>query len=158
MMFMVLFIESQVSADLIDDTCNKTPFYNLCVTTLRSDPQSSKADVQGLARIAAIKLQDKATSTKNQINDLLKGKTDPKLKGALNICADAYNIIVKYDISVIIGAITKGNPKFAEEYAIDLTKEADKCGKGISGSPLASNNKFVHDLSDVVLFIVRLLL
>ncbi|KAK3188131.1 hypothetical protein Dsin_027692 [Dipteronia sinensis] len=63
-MFMVFFfLTIQVSAhDLIDDTCKKTHFYDLCVTTLRSDPQSSKADVQGLARIALEKLQAKANN------------------------------------------------------------------------------------------------
>ncbi|KAG8480832.1 hypothetical protein CXB51_025304 [Gossypium anomalum] len=34
-------------------TCKKTPFYDLCVLTLKSDPRSSTADVPGLARIVA---------------------------------------------------------------------------------------------------------
>ncbi|KAH7855740.1 hypothetical protein Vadar_028292 [Vaccinium darrowii] len=38
-------------ADLIGNTCKKTEFTDLCISTLRSDPHSAAADVKGLARI-----------------------------------------------------------------------------------------------------------
>lgn len=148
-----------VSADLITKTCQKTPYYSLCITTLKSDSQSSKANLEGLAHIAATKLQAKTSSTSNQINNLLKQSTSPEARKGLSNCADAYNIIVKYDMPEAMEAITKGDPKFAEDAAIDVGRESDDCGKGISsGSPLASDNKFVHDLSAVFLSIVRMLL
>ncbi|KAJ6420928.1 hypothetical protein OIU84_028333 [Salix udensis] len=37
--------------DLIAQTCKNTPYYNLCVSSLRSVPRSSRADVQGLALV-----------------------------------------------------------------------------------------------------------
>ncbi|CAL9009273.1 unnamed protein product, partial [Prunus brigantina] len=51
---LTLFVLSQsrvsVNADLVE--CRKTTNYGLCVSSLKSDPRSSTADVKGLARIA----------------------------------------------------------------------------------------------------------
>lgn len=55
-------------ANLIETTCERTPFYKLCVSTLQSDPRSSSADVAGLAHIAADKLKAKAAATLGQID------------------------------------------------------------------------------------------
>ena len=142
--FLVFFLlSSQVSADLISDTCKKTPSYNLCVSTLRADPQSSKADVQGLALIAVKKLVVEGTKTEKEIKQLIKKTKYKPLLDALKLCADKYNIIVHYD--------------FPE--AVDAARSSDKCASGITSTPnLASSNKLVHDLDDIVLYIVRLLL
>ncbi|KAK2644156.1 hypothetical protein Ddye_019351 [Dipteronia dyeriana] len=158
--FLVFFLlSSQVSADLISDTCKKTPSFNLCESTLRADPQSSKADVQGLALVAVKKLVVEGTKTENEIKQLIGKTKDQPLLDALKICADKYNIIVHYDFPVAVEAITKGNPKFAEGAAVDAARSSDKCASGIASTPhLASSNKLVHDLDDIVLYIVRLLL
>lgn len=156
--FLVLFLAIQVSADLIDDTCKKTPTYDLCVTTLRSDPSSSKANLQGLALIAATKLQGIATITQNQIGALLGKATDPNLKLALNACKSAYHIILALELPPAIDAIKKGNPTIAGQSTVDVPNETDKCRNGIASTPVARNNKIVHDLGFVVLSIIRLLL
>ncbi|KAK3188113.1 hypothetical protein Dsin_027674 [Dipteronia sinensis] len=157
--FVFFLLSSQVSADLISDTCKQTPSVNLCESTLRADPQSSKADVQGLALIAANKLVVEGTKTENEIKELIKKTKDQPLLDALKLCADKYNIIVHYDFPVAVEAIKKGNPKFAEDATVDAARASDKCAKGItSTTDLASSNKLVHDLDDIVLYIVRLLL
>ncbi|KAE8733141.1 Poly(A) polymerase, putative isoform 1 [Hibiscus syriacus] len=148
-------------ADLIQATCQRTPFYNLCVSTLRSDPRSSGADVAGLARIGAHKLKAKATATLRQITGLLKVTKDPNLKMALSECVDYYNAIVKYDIPEAIEAVVKGDPKFGVEGANDAANEADACRRRFKNQPkfpIYGSNKVVHDLSAVVASIVQLLL
>ncbi|KAJ6325305.1 hypothetical protein OIU76_012398 [Salix suchowensis] len=40
-----------VGADLVQETCQKTRYPDLCVKTLKSNPRSSSADVKGLAHI-----------------------------------------------------------------------------------------------------------
>ncbi|KAK8487029.1 hypothetical protein V6N13_022830 [Hibiscus sabdariffa] len=148
-------------ASLIETTCQRTPFYNLCVSTLRSDPRSSGADVAGLARIGADKLKAKATATLRQITALLKVTKDPNLTTALRECVDYYNAIVKYDIPEAVEAVVKGDPKFGVEGATDAANEADACGRGFKNQPrfpIYDSNKVVHDLSAVVASIVQLLL
>lgn len=142
--FLVLFLAIQVSGDLIDYACKRTPYYNLCVATLRSDPANSKAKIGPLALFATKKLEGVATSTYHQIMTLLEKETNPKLKQSLSICADGYNIVVKYDLPGL-----GGSNKFAIDTFKHITDTADKCGAGISGTPIASNNKLVHDLGDV---------
>ncbi|KAK2982819.1 hypothetical protein RJ640_021309 [Escallonia rubra] len=39
------------NASLIEQVCQKTMYHDLCVSSLRSNPRSSGADVKGLARI-----------------------------------------------------------------------------------------------------------
>lgn len=139
---------------LIQTTCNKTPYNNLCVSVLQSDARSSAAhDVERLAVIAAEKLSGEAKKTLKQV-ELLAGK-DRRYK----TCLDAYNIVVDADVPEILQA-TPGNPKFAEQGANDVGVEAESCGKSIKGSKsdIGDRNKFVHDWSLVVSAIVRLLL
>ncbi|CAB4302403.1 unnamed protein product [Prunus armeniaca] len=65
---LTLFVLSQsrvsVNADLVEETCRKTTNYGLCVSSLKSDPRSSTADVKGLARIA---LRPNAVDTQARI-------------------------------------------------------------------------------------------
>ncbi|XVE82302.1 hypothetical protein DITRI_Ditri15bG0137300 [Diplodiscus trichospermus] len=148
-------------ANLIETTCQSTPFYNLCVRTLQSDPRSSSADVSGLAHIGADKLKAKATAALGQITGLLKVAKDPKLKMALRDCVDYYNAIIKYDIPVAIEAVAKGDPKFGVQGANDAANEADACERRFKNQPnsrISASNKAVHDLSAVVASIVQLLL
>ncbi|XVF38897.1 hypothetical protein REPUB_Repub20aG0142500 [Reevesia pubescens] len=148
-------------ANLIETTCKRTPFYNLCVSTLQSDPRGSNADGAGLAHIGADKLKVKATATLRQITGLLKGAKDPKLKMALRKCFDLYNIIIKYDVPVAIQAVSLGDPKFGVQYLTDAAIEADSCERSFKNQPkfpISSSNKVVHDLSNVVASIIQLLL
>ncbi|OMO58511.1 Pectinesterase inhibitor [Corchorus olitorius] len=151
-------LSSSTNLNLVETTCKKTPFYNLCLSTLQSDPRSSKADVAGLAHIGADKVKARATATLRQITVLLKGAKDPKLKTALTECLDLYNTIIKYDIPVAIDAVVKGNPKFGVESAADAANEANDCERRFIKSPISGSNKAVHDLSSMVASIVQLLL
>ncbi|CAK7326307.1 unnamed protein product [Dovyalis caffra] len=144
-------------ANLIQQICKRTPNFDLCVTSLASDPQSSTADVNGLALIMVDVLKAKATSTLNLINQQLT--KSPALKQPLTSCASNYNAILTADIPEGIEALQKGDPKFAETGANDAAVEADICEAGFKGkSPLTNSNKLVHDTSAVTAAIVRNLL
>ncbi|TXG71559.1 hypothetical protein EZV62_000138 [Acer yangbiense] len=125
--FMVfLFLTIQVSAhDLIDDTCKKTHFYDLFVTTLRSDPQSSKVDVQGLARITF---------------------KDVRLFNVLYTCLIQYNAMVYYDLSVAIHGLAKGYTTIAEVSAGLIATDAHTCGKGLKRFPELDSETIVKIL------------
>lgn len=144
--------------NLIVRICRQTPFYDLCISSLKSKPQSSGADVTELALIMVDVLKTKATETLNHINGLLHG--NPKLKRPLRSCADNYRAVIEGDVLVAVEALQKGNPKFAEQSANDAANEAGSCEDGFSGggSPLTEKNKAVHDVAAVAAAIVRNLL
>ncbi|XP_022760929.1 cell wall / vacuolar inhibitor of fructosidase 1-like [Durio zibethinus] len=145
--------------NLIETTCKKTPFFDLCVSTLKSDPRSSTADVAGLALIAADSVKAKALATLNQVTGLIKSATDPKLLKALNHCFDSYNNILQVDIAAAIQAIVKRDSKFAVNSATDAANKAQGCDNGFANppkSPISNGNKAVHDLSVVLESIAKL--
>ncbi|KAK8661847.1 hypothetical protein V6N13_091438 [Hibiscus sabdariffa] len=142
---------------LTETTCKQTPFFDICISTLESDP----ADVSGLARIAADSVNAKAIVTLNQISTLLGSATDPNLKKALGGCVDYYNTI-NADIPVAVEAIEKNDPKFAVGSATDEGNEARRCEDSFGGSspdsPISGSNKVVHDLCVILQSIASLLL
>ncbi|KDP27949.1 hypothetical protein JCGZ_19029 [Jatropha curcas] len=125
----------QSDANLIEQTCKRTPNYNLCVTSLKSDSRSSTADTRGLALIMVDVLKNRATETLQVINQLLQ------------------------NIPVAIEALEKGDPKFAETAAMDAAYEASYCEDNFNGSsPLTKHNTLVHDTGAVAAAIIRNLL
>ncbi|PNX54923.1 pectinesterase inhibitor-like protein [Trifolium pratense] len=145
-------------ANLIQQTCKKTPNYALCIQYLNSDPKAPSADVTGLALIMVNVMKNKANIAINKIHQLI-GKSPPDQKATLNSCASKYNAIVVADIPSAIEALQKGNPKFAEQGANDAANEANSCENGFSGkSPLTAENNAMHDVSVITSAIVRLLL
>ncbi|KAM1086488.1 hypothetical protein ACFX2B_011988 [Malus domestica] len=145
-----------MDANLIDQTCKKTPNYNLCVSSLKSDPRSVKADVAGLGFITVDIAKDKATDTANRINELLKqSPSDQRLK----TCATFYHTILVADVPEASQGFKLGNPKFAEQGMNDAADATEACEKEFSSkSPLTDKNKVVHDLSSIAAAIARLLL
>ena len=165
--FQIIFLPSSQCArlrpndnNLIEQTCKQTPNYNLCVSSLKSDPKSATADVTGLALIMVKVLNTTATRTLIHINSLLHHSPSPKIKKALLSCADMYyNGIVTADVPVSIEALTKGDPKFADDSTLDAAKEATLCEEGFSGnSPLTVDNTNVNNVARVTEAIVKLLL
>ncbi|KAJ7980420.1 Pectinesterase inhibitor-like protein [Quillaja saponaria] len=146
-------------ANLIDQTCKKTPNYALYVSSLQSDPRSKGADVRGLARIMVDVMNSKATQTLNHINKLLQRSLGHKVKVALSDCARKYIAILKADVPEAAEGLDKGDFKFAEDGANDAAIEANSCERGFSGkSILTQMNIQVHDVAEVLAAIVRLLL
>ncbi|KAI8004827.1 Pectinesterase inhibitor [Camellia lanceoleosa] len=62
---------SQKNSNLIRQTCRRTNNFNLCVTSLESDPWSLKADVKGLARISLQQVLVKANQTLQIVENCL---------------------------------------------------------------------------------------
>ncbi|XP_021906732.1 cell wall / vacuolar inhibitor of fructosidase 1 [Carica papaya] len=150
-------VDSSSLLPLIDSTCKQTPFYDLCVSNLQSDPRSSTADTNGLGVVVVGKIEAKSAETLNAINGLIKQK--PELSQALNSCAGKYNAIIKGDVPQATEAFQKNDPKFAEDAANDAANEADSCEKLFSGrSPITSSNTLVNQLSLVAAAIAKLLL
>ncbi|KAL5541494.1 hypothetical protein UlMin_009204 [Ulmus minor] len=146
------------ATNLIQQTCKKTPNYDLCVSTLRSDSRSSNSDVVGLALIMVDFVGAKAKETMKNIK-LLLNKNPGNKKKALSSCADNYRAVIEGDIPEAIQALKTGDYKFAEQGTNDVSKEADSCEDNFQGSyPLTNMNKLVHDLASIAAAITRVLL
>ncbi|CDO98741.1 unnamed protein product [Coffea canephora] len=153
-----IFMVREKVNDLIENTCRNTPDYQLCFSTLLSDPRSFDADTYGLGLIIVDALKDKATSAVNAINRL-KG-SNPEFIRPLIKCSISYNAILKADIPEAIEGLRKGVPKFAEYGMADTAVEVQGCENSFkqSNSPLTDLNKQVYDLSIVAKSIIRMLL
>ncbi|XP_048137543.1 cell wall / vacuolar inhibitor of fructosidase 1-like isoform X1 [Rhodamnia argentea] len=147
-------------ADLIDQTCRLTPFYDLCISSLRSDPESGAADVRGLARIMAGSVLATASRTLDRIQELLGQAPDPETERPLAYCAELYIPVVKYTLPQAIEALGKGQLGFAVYGLSDAGKEAEECEKNLSGqggSPVTEGNELVRNLVDVAVAIIEIL-
>ncbi|XP_073118286.1 pectinesterase inhibitor 28-like [Elaeis guineensis] len=76
---------------LIQKTCNTTTYYNFCVSSLQSDPESPKADVRGLSTIAIHLAISNATNTSSFTAALSHSAADPSLRAVLRECAAKYS-------------------------------------------------------------------
>ncbi|KAK7247567.1 hypothetical protein RIF29_42452 [Crotalaria pallida] len=96
-LFLLIVAHSQlhalVSGDdiFIQNTCKNTKYYDLCLSSLKSNPNSSKADTKGLAGIMVGIGKANATSTSSFLsNVLVRAANDTALKTVLKECADKY--------------------------------------------------------------------
>nr|XP_011461722.1 PREDICTED: uncharacterized protein LOC105350666 [Fragaria vesca subsp. vesca] len=158
---------SHCRADLIDQTCKQTPNYNLCVSSLKSNPRSSATDVKGLAIIMVEVLKSKANETLNKIWAQLLRHEDPAVRN----CYDHYGYMVGAFIRDIYGDLTsrgvggnfvRYNPAQAERRLHDdVIRRVDHCrhgfGKGRQ-SPFGKENKATREAAVVAAAIVRILI
>ncbi|KAL2459745.1 Cell wall/vacuolar inhibitor of fructosidase 1 [Forsythia ovata] len=144
--------------NLIETTCKNTPNYRLCIYTLRANRGSINTNVAGLGLIMVDAVKAKAKETRNAIQKL-KGSR-PELRNPLNECTKGYNAILEADVPEAVEALTKGDPKFAENGMADSSVETVLCEDRFKQgkSPLTRLNKAVRDLSDVARAIIRNLL
>ncbi|XP_077217824.1 pectinesterase inhibitor 28-like [Tasmannia lanceolata] len=86
-----------MGTDLIQQTCNKTDYYDLCVSSLESDPRSSNGDLAVFATIFLKLATSNAKGTITQISTLVNGTNDEQLKGRLlSACGPMYGIVKEY--------------------------------------------------------------
>ncbi|KAL2470250.1 Cell wall/vacuolar inhibitor of fructosidase 1 [Abeliophyllum distichum] len=144
--------------NLIETTCKNTPNYQLCIYTLRAHPGSINTDVEGLGLVMVYAVKAMAKEARDAIKKL-KGSR-PELRNALNECTKGYNAILEADVPEAVEALTKGEPKFAENGMADSSVETVLCEDRFKHgkSPLTRMNKAVRDLSDVARAIIRNLL
>jgi len=79
-------------ATLIKRTCKNTKYYNLCFSSLKSDPSSPNADPKGLAVIMIGIGMTNATSTSSYLSSkLLSPSNNTTFKRVIKECADKYS-------------------------------------------------------------------
>ncbi|KAJ4715287.1 putative Pectinesterase inhibitor [Melia azedarach] len=85
------FIFASADSNLIQKTCKNTKHYDLCVSSLKSNPTSTNVDTKGLAIIMIGVGLANATSTSSFLtSQLLTATNETVLKKLLKDCADKY--------------------------------------------------------------------
>ncbi|XP_022741980.1 cell wall / vacuolar inhibitor of fructosidase 1-like [Durio zibethinus] len=144
--------------DLIQETCKHTGFFNLCVSSLRSDPRSSNADLEGLARISVEILQDKAKDTLTYVGNLFKHVSDPVLYRSYGSCIEYYRASVERQLPEAIDALASKNYVTSKNDAAAAATNVDSCEQQFANkSPFNDRDKVVHDLALVASSIIGLL-
>ncbi|KAH7857829.1 hypothetical protein Vadar_016989 [Vaccinium darrowii] len=138
--------------DLIADTCRKTDYPRICISTLRSNPDSKTADVKGLVRIILKAALGKANTIFNQANDLLKKTKDRLVRQSLDVCVSVYEGALDEIPDAIANVGT--NNSVANIKASATIDDADTCEESFSNSPFTADNNAVKQLAVVALDII----
>lgn len=78
-------------SNLIKKTCKNTKYYDLCYSSLKSDPSSQNVDTKGLANIMIGIGMANATATSTYLSSQLLSTTiDTIMKKVLKECANKY--------------------------------------------------------------------
>ncbi|MQL68947.1 hypothetical protein Taro_001239 [Colocasia esculenta] len=112
--------------DLIRRTCNSTTYFDLCVSSLQSYPNSSKADVKGLSTIVVNLGISNATSTSTYASRVAKRSRDPVLRSALGRCAGRY-ADARDALRSALDALSAENYDFASVDVSAAAGYADTC-------------------------------
>nr|XP_008367865.1 cell wall / vacuolar inhibitor of fructosidase 1-like [Malus domestica] len=144
-----------MDANLIAQTCNQTPYPDLCVSTLQSDPRSAKADVKGLGIIMVDAVKAKAHEASLQVEELVD--KDPG-NVALQDCRFNYDDIFQLDIPQAVEAFDKDDYKSAELGMTNVVANEDSCERRFSGgSPFKDESQALHDVAYVAAAIAKVL-
>ncbi|XP_073121884.1 cell wall / vacuolar inhibitor of fructosidase 2-like [Henckelia pumila] len=82
---------ADANPNLIQETCKKTKYYDLCVSLLESDSSGPKSDTKELALIMIRYGIAKATDTNSYLSNQIQGvANDTLMKTAMRECADKY--------------------------------------------------------------------
>lgn len=142
--------------DLIDSTCKKTLYPDLCLSSLRSHPSSSAADAKMLAGIMLNLTMANATDILKEIQKLQSKATDSVIEKGLQMCYGFYYSAARDDIPNAIKYVNSGSYAIALDYVQSAIEKPHLCeqtffqGPEIRRSPLIDRSNDVLYLTIVV--------
>ncbi|XP_077240377.1 putative invertase inhibitor [Tasmannia lanceolata] len=148
--------------DLISQTCNKTFHFDLCVSSLESDPNSLKTDVKGLAEISINLSIIQATEAISQLRTLIMNNSnDAYTDGCLKDCLDDY-IDAVGNLRECNKAFSEGSYGTVNTLVTAAMSDSGACEDGFQEkpgyvSPLIGRSDFFNKLCSNSLSITNLL-
>ncbi len=82
---------NEIGNSLIAKSCNQTEFPDVCISTLESDPRSSKANLTDLSKIGFELTVTKSNETLAEAFKLLNNASDYEEWARRSACYDTYN-------------------------------------------------------------------
>ncbi|KAJ3689609.1 hypothetical protein LUZ61_018773 [Rhynchospora tenuis] len=131
-------LSSSAASSKLDEVCNNlggwyvTP--ELCHSVFSADPQSSTADLDGIAIISANIATKNATSVVADLNKFLKASSDPNHQKALQRCLQVYTDAIPKLNGVAESIKSKNYAEAANVFSAALDVPA-KCDDATSNYP-----------------------
>ncbi|XP_058728001.1 cell wall / vacuolar inhibitor of fructosidase 1-like [Vicia villosa] len=145
--------------DLIEDVCQKTPHYHLCLVTLKSNLYAhhlkSHEDISGFVRIILQVVAARAPVVLEQIQDIYKQTDHTQLKIALDNCITTYSKITKEIIPQALQCNEKSDNVGVKEKVTMAESLAESCEQKCKGttssgvSPLGDSSEFVQNMCSI---------
>lgn len=154
----------QSSTQLIQQTCSQTKYYQLCVSSLQSDPRSSTADLKVYAKIFVELALSNAKDTFSYTYRLTSNESmDPVLKMCLNDCLSVYDIGVNKLTDALIYLDLKDFIQ-VNNLLGTAKEQGEQCDQFFikppvpeTPSPLTDRNEVYERLCSIAIVIVNLL-
>ncbi|OAY38689.1 hypothetical protein MANES_10G035400v8 [Manihot esculenta] len=139
LMFLFLFYFSTSTsvqgADIIEETCKKTEYYDLCVKTLRSDPRSSNADLKGLTQITLEASLVFGRGAFIKIKKMYNETKDKGLKSCLHVCVENYELAVVINLPGAIKLLGRNKFNDVNSYLSAAYDAPETCLDSFSEEP-----------------------
>ncbi|CAL5330147.1 unnamed protein product [Camellia sinensis] len=135
-LFLLLLIQPPFTAahkttsiSLITETCNRTKFPQICISTLEADNRSFTANLSSLCGIATQQSAAKANLTLSKVTELLKNSTEYGIWESLQVCQYVYNQSNYRIANEGVPAIHRGDFKTAHQMVGLVNKAASDCNQ-----------------------------
>ncbi|KAJ7977595.1 putative Pectinesterase inhibitor [Quillaja saponaria] len=144
-----------IGIDLIQKICQQSPAKDVCISSLKSDPNSLKEDLKGLTMIAIRVASRNATDISGHVKVLLDDDSmEPAVQQGLNDCMESYlDATQQLDDSVV--ALLENSTKGIRARLDAAIAAADTCDDSLKGNEklLRQKNLVFRQLcSNVLLF------
>ncbi|CAI9106792.1 OLC1v1006011C1 [Oldenlandia corymbosa var. corymbosa] len=138
------------SCDLIDTTCNDTPYPGVCSSFLRGIPEAKDANLSGLTVIMISSLTKKSNDEITKIDQLLKTKPGDE---HLTSCKTHYKSVIDFTRDATNHARNSAS-EAGQGTVVDILLEIRDCEDGFhpEPSPLTDLNQTNRDVSNVIYF------
>lgn len=156
----VMCMPSNKNVALIHKVCKKTHDYNLCVSSLKSDPRSFNADSKNLALIMLNVTLVKANQITEIILKLNKTTSDPIMHDCLTLCSmDYYDSIDNIEKAIL--AFKSGDFEESDTELGTCTLPPEECEDCFTEppprkSPLTNINAHFVSLATIAQYIVQI--
>ncbi|XP_021898997.1 pectinesterase inhibitor-like [Carica papaya] len=150
--------QNAANSKLIDQSCEKTLYKDLCKLTLRSSHESKGADLVGLTKIALKLASSNATRIHSRIDQLLASTKDRNVEQSLKECSEQYGDAIE-QIEDSLAALDSEGYADVNTWVTAAMSDADTCEEAFEGqdSPVEGLSKLFGQLCSITLTFSNLL-
>ncbi|XP_008782576.3 cell wall / vacuolar inhibitor of fructosidase 2-like [Phoenix dactylifera] len=150
-------------SDLIQQACKATKYFELCVSTLSSDPDSYKADLYQLTNISLRNSLDYASASFKTVSRMFNDTGDLNLKKCLIRCAKNYESAIDV-VRIALRSLASKKYDDLQTEVGTASDEAAACEEAFNNSsppkiksPLTERNVIMSELCQISMDIALLL-